>query len=183
MVLCFLTSADCRIKECSSSSFTVKETIIQHFNYRWRYFVTGMNWLIKQMSRFFIFWPVRLKQASRKCLFLNSCSRHLQFVSGTWSWDSDLALVHQSPGKVHLQPSAETDSVSQAISLNRSCWMNAFVPHSLPVVVSYCKGVTVKESTQHFLSCHTSCHVHSFCDFIVRFYLSCSFSASKCAVC
>lgn len=86
-------------------------------------------------------------------VFLNSRSRHLQFVSGTWSRDSDLAFVRQSPGKEHLQPSAETDSVSQAISLNRSCWMNAFVPHSLPLIVSYCKGVTVNESSQRFLSC------------------------------
>lgn len=41
-------------------------------------------------------------QASRKCLFLNNRSRHLQFVSGMWSEDSDLAFVRQSPGKEHL---------------------------------------------------------------------------------
>lgn len=85
--------------------------------------------------------------ASRKWLFLNNRSRHLQFVSGTWSGDSDLAFVRQSPEKEHLQLSTETDLVSQAISLNRSCWMNAFVLNSLPGVGSYSKSVTVNDSS------------------------------------
>lgn len=143
--------------EYSFFFFTVKQIITQHFNYRWRYFVTAVNWVIDHiclMSRFFILWPVKLKQTYRKCLFLNHHSRNLQFVSGTWSGDSDLVFVRQSPGKEHLQPSTETDSVSQAISLNRSSWMNAFVPYSLPVIVSYCRVVTVNVSSQHFLPCH-----------------------------
>lgn len=169
----------------------MKETIIQHFNYRWRHFVTEVNWLINQMSSFFFFsfWGLWNWNKFPGNVFLNSRSRHLRFVSGTWSGDSDLAFVHQSPGKEHPQSSAETDSVSQAISLNKSCWMNAFVPHSLPLIVSYCKGVTVNESSQ---CCHavltdvnlltsssSCCHIQSLCDFIARFYLSCSLCTSK----
>lgn len=109
-----------------------------------------IDWLTKCSD--FTFWALWSWNRFPGNVFFNSCNRHLQFVSGTWSGDSDLAFVRQSPGKEHPQSSGETDSVSQAISLNKSCWMNAFVPHSLPLIVCYCKGVTVNESSHCILS-------------------------------